>query len=528
MKTTLWMIIFMLAIIRTGFAQQLTALTAEDVYIDESFPDSNFYGQGLTLSILNAGPLEFHTNICLKFYFPENIVSISDAKCLLTIDTSLFPNDVIDQVDIYLLTGPWSDDNLTWASAQPLIGSFLGSVTPVSGNLYLDIPFPIVNDWLNNPGNNFGIMLVAESALPLQSGYFFDSKSPDVFNSPQLRIICQMDGIPPPPQSIEGPDTVCDGEMAEFEIFPPSGGFYYNWYSPPGWGIIFPFPNSFVTIEVGTTSGVVCATISNMYGTSALKCKNVIVEPPLQDPGTIIGNSNPCIGDTVEYTFSNIVPGYHYHWQVPDDWVVISGLDSTNLTVVVTSHDLLIIRTVGYCPVTPYSSDYISAEPAPTVLFLNGPASVLSNSLVSYTAIADYPDYYIWTLPPGATVYSGDSTNQVQIWFGSLPGTLCVSGVNNCGTGVPKCVNVSMIYEGIEENESAWVTLTTLPGVISVANKTPKKVTVNVYDLTGATITCGYSLANMSDLKINLKQGFYLVNCQSGSKSKTFKVCVVE
>jgi len=59
---------------------------------------------------------------------------------------------------------------------------------------------------------------------------------------------------------------------------------------------------------------------------------------------------------------------------------------------------------------------------------------------------------YLWTLPSGATIVSGQGTNSITVNYGGSLGinsscgttSICVRSVNNCGASTARCVDVSL------------------------------------------------------------------------------------
>ncbi len=59
---------------------------------------------------------------------------------------------------------------------------------------------------------------------------------------------------------------------------------------------------------------------------------------------------------------------------------------------------------------------------------------------------------FVWTVPSGATIVSGQGTNSIRVNYGNALGintscgttSICVRSVNNCGTSTARCVDVSL------------------------------------------------------------------------------------
>ena len=100
-------------------------------------------------------------------------------------------------------------------------------------------------------------------------------------------------------------------------------------------------------------------------------------------------------------------------------------------------------------PSSTYYHDAIvtNTAPGPAGMII-GPGTVCQGtSNVTYT-VAPIPNAatYIWTIPPGASIVSGGSTNQVTINFSptAASGNICVLGQNICGNGAISCMVVTM------------------------------------------------------------------------------------
>jgi hypothetical protein len=77
---------------------------------------------------------------------------------------------------------------------------------------------------------------------------------------------------------------------------------------------------------------------------------------------------------------------------------------------------------------------------------ITGPASVHSgqqNLYYSVTAVKGLT--YIWTLPAGALIDSGQGGNKIKVSWGSSGGTVSVIAVNSCGASQAKTITVSVV-----------------------------------------------------------------------------------
>jgi hypothetical protein len=75
---------------------------------------------------------------------------------------------------------------------------------------------------------------------------------------------------------------------------------------------------------------------------------------------------------------------------------------------------------------------------------INGNTNLCANAAgVTYSA-AIVPDAtsYVWTIPAGATIVSGQGTNAIMVNFGASGGSVCVTANNDCYNSAPTCVSV--------------------------------------------------------------------------------------
>ena len=81
----------------------------------------------------------------------------------------------------------------------------------------------------------------------------------------------------------------------------------------------------------------------------------------------------------------------------------------------------------------------INPSPLPNpILAILGPSTLCQNTVATFMVdTAMYATSYFWSVPPGATILSGQGTNQITVSFATA-GTVQISvhGVNSCGNGL--------------------------------------------------------------------------------------------
>ena len=94
---------------------------------------------------------------------------------------------------------------------------------------------------------------------------------------------------PPPPCSITGDNTICQGETTQFCA--PAGMASYSWTGPGG------YTATTQCITIGT-AGEYCVTITDKNGCVSTCCRTLTVNPP--PPCSITGDIEICEGETTE------------------------------------------------------------------------------------------------------------------------------------------------------------------------------------------------------------------------------------
>jgi len=78
---------------------------------------------------------------------------------------------------------------------------------------------------------------------------------------------------------------------------------------------------------------------------------------------------------------------------------------------------------------------------------IDGPSSVCANSTGQFYTVApvDNASMYLWTLPPGAVITSGQGTNAITVSFGTLSGLVSVAAFNDCYRSEASSLAVSVM-----------------------------------------------------------------------------------
>ena len=202
--------------------------------------------------------------------------------------------------------------------------------------------------------------------------------------------------------------------------------------------------NNTITVTWNTTGAQsVSVKYTNANGCTAASptVYNVTVNP-LPVP-TISGSTPVCMG--VSGIFYTTDPGMsNYVWTISSGGTITSGQGTYQIQVAWNASGAQWVA-VNYMSV----AGCAAASPTQfnvTVTTVPGPAGTISGTStvcagaqgVAYS-IAPVTDaiWYVWNLPPGATIASGGASNSITVDFGSnaTSGNITVSGYNSCGGG---------------------------------------------------------------------------------------------
>lgn len=246
----------------------------------------------------------------------------------------------------------------------------------------------------------------------------------------------------PPAGPISGPVSVCVNSAGNvYSIAPLANATGYNWSVPAGAAITAGANTTSITVTFGTTSGNVTVNGTSTCANGAPNSLAVTVTP-LPVP-TIAGQTSMCV-NSGEYTYTT-EPGYtNYSWTISTGGTITWGAGTYQIGVNWNNSGA---QWVGVNYTTPQGCAALN----PTVLNvtvnpLPGPSGPITGSgeVCSGTQGVPYSvapiantTYYVWVMPPGATISTGTGTNSITVNFssGASSGVMTVYGNNVCGNG---------------------------------------------------------------------------------------------
>lgn len=260
---------------------------------------------------------------------------------------------------------------------------------------------------------------------------------------------------PNAPAAITGNSVPCSaGGSLTYTVPAMANASEYNWVVPTGWVITAGQGTTTITVTPGNTAGVIEVTAANGCGTSPVTALNVMIStttPPIPGPITAPFSGSPCAGQT-NLTYSIVaVPGASgYNWTVPTGWAITSGQGTTSIqvtagtaagTVSVTASNGCGTGAASNLATTPTSTPPLSSG---TITGTVIPCVGNGSTRYSTTPVTGVTSY-LWTVPAGWIITSGQGTPAIVATPGNTAGMVTVTASNGCGIGNESALNVTPI-----------------------------------------------------------------------------------
>ncbi len=322
------------------------------------------------------------------------------------------------------------------------------------------------------------------------SGQFLGGNS-DGFSS-GLSCISDLDGVSQfLPGAISGSTEFCDFSTESYSISVAgiSAGTTYNWSVPAGSTIISGQGTSSVLVQFGNTAGNVevdvsneCTTVNvqlavtsgtcqffaggtNDGFTNTISCISNLDGGSQFIPGPIIGSSEFCDFSTQSYSIAvaGISAGTTYAWSVPAGATIVSGQGTDEILVefgntagnveVDVSNECTTVNvplavTAGTCQFFAGGSNDGFTNTISCISNLDGGSQFIPGPIMGSTEFCDFATQaysivvagisagttYNWSVPAGATIVSGQGTDEILVEFGNTAGNVEVDVSNECTT----------------------------------------------------------------------------------------------
>lgn len=262
------------------------------------------------------------------------------------------------------------------------------------------------------------------------------------------------------PSVISGSVVGCAGNTSTYSVASVDGAVSYTWTVSGGHAMLngggttvtTTTPNVNVHFLGTFTTGQLCVYATTACGyNSSSRCLTISNAPAI--PGAINGSTTICPGSSSVYTITPVAGASSYIWSTTGTGVSVlgSGTSATvNTTGSFTSGSVCVIA-VSACgsPLgnSPQRCKTIGTGKLPTPGNITGdPTTGVCGQTYQYSiaSMSGATLGYSWSLPAGAISVSPPNSNTITVQFPAsfTSGQICVAGVNGCGNGFSRCINV--------------------------------------------------------------------------------------
>ena len=242
---------------------------------------------------------------------------------------------------------------------------------------------------------------------------------------------------------ISGTTAVCGLSSSTYTVAAVANATDYVWTFPSGLSVYNSAGNSVVVnIDALFRDGAITVKATNGCQVSDIKTIVLTRKPKVS---TINGPYSTC-GITTGTYVANTLTGATYNWSVPAGINITSGQGTSTIQV---SYDPnyvtgnITVTATNSCGTSDELVYRVTSIQMPTII--NGLAQIGTATTGTYTTPAVSGMGYLWTVPTGVTITSGQNTNSVSLSFASsfTMGTITVAMISSCGTSIARTFDIN-------------------------------------------------------------------------------------
>lgn len=418
---------------------QEICITAAPITLSGAVPAGGIYsGNGVSNNIFN--PAVAGAGIDTIVYTYTDVLGCSAvAKSAIKVVGSVpaQPSSITGQAVVcpptysmpYSISSVADADSYTWTASNGIV--FNGSVADTSVQASFNIA----------AGGTYTLQVIAGNVCGA--------------GAVQTKVISKSSA---PAVTVYGPQVVCAGQTKTYFVNATSGLATYTWNGPAGTLInAAPVPATVSGLSVNAlfapdfTSGLICAS-SKPECVSSTKNKCVAVNSKPSQPDFSSKPKGVCPGQTgVVFSITPVNGATGYSWTLPANAVLVSGQNSTTITI-----DFDSSYTTGILSVSALSACDSSIARSVLVKSISGAAVILPASVtgptaglcglsgISYSAPVYTGLWYVWSVPAALSITSGQGTNQITVNVDSVfsTGSVCVKTTSGCNSSSWRCITV--------------------------------------------------------------------------------------
>ncbi|WP_018341567.1 glycosyl hydrolase family 8 [Cytophaga aurantiaca] len=361
--------------------------------------------------------------------------------------------------------------------------------------------------WLNNGSNISGATTstyttsssVNNDKISVVMTSTATCRTTNTATSSQITMVVNA-SVTPGVSAIANATTICAGTSVTFSATPTNGGTPTYQWRKNGSDISGATGATYITSSIANndqfsvvmTSTATCRTSNT--ATSASVTMNVSSSLTASVNIVVSPTSNAYAGQTLTFTATPTNGGTAPTYQWRNGINEISGAtnatfssstltNGTSISVIMTSNAGCVTA-----PTVNSSSITITVSPYPTFdTSITGPTNVTANQTNVTYSVTDQPGMtYVWTVPAGATIVSGQNTNSIVVNFGSSSGSVTVKETNPAS-------QTSTITTTVVVGPATPVTLPSTETVVSVY-PIPCNGTITIDMNTSVTTNVSYML----------------------------------
>ncbi len=337
---------------------------------------------------------------------------------------------------------------------------------------------------------------------------------------PSILEVTPVLKVPDMPGAISGPSAVCaTSPSATYSIKAVSNASSYTWSVPEGWTILSGQGTPTITVKPTAQAGEVIVKALNDCGES--EARKIVVSPvenPPLAPGAISGPAVVCASTSGSvYSIAAVPNAKGYTWTVPTGWTIVSGQNTPTITVAAgkTAGKITVVAlndcgSNGSSSIDVSVTDKLPAAPTAIKGTPYGCANLISTYSIDPVVGATE---YVWTVPAGWVIQSGQGTTTITVKVSSAPGTISVKAKGSCGDSPETTLNVQ-----------PQVTLPTAPAVITGPDEACAAQADLTYSVTPIAGITNYNWTVPTGWTIVSGQGTATIKVKAGSTAGNISV----
>jgi hypothetical protein len=345
--------------------------------------------------------------------------------------------------------------------------------------------------------------------------------------------------LPSTPGTISGNSRGCPGDVRTYTIANTNNATSYLWTVPAGTTIISGAGTTSIQLafDAGfTASGALSVRGVNGCGQGAVRTLTLSRNTP-GTPARIVGQATGICGITnLNYSVLNPVAGMTYNWTAPAGVTILSGQGTSTISVSVAPTFVsgnLSVNASNACATSSNRTVGLNTRTATPGTIAGTATGICSGSVMTYSVNTLVgATSYLWTVPSGWVIQSGQGTNSISVAAGTAGGSITVRGVNACGNSSTRSLAVTVVNcartamdEGTTDNSELIVEAYPNPfdGILNIRIEGTSASTLQaeVFDLSGRSVYQSV-ISNSPVVSFNppIEAGIYMLRISDGNTAQ--------